>query len=57
MLIWPLRMIGMLVGQLPRSAAAAGRIDSILATDPAIEDHAERARRCPTARARCASSG
>ena len=38
MLIWPLRMIGMLVGQLPRSAAAAGRIDSILATDPAIED-------------------
>ena len=28
MLIWPLRMIGMLVGQLPRSAAAAGRIDS-----------------------------
>jgi ATP-binding cassette subfamily B protein len=38
MLIWPLRMIGMLVGQLPRSAAAAGRIDSILATDPAIDD-------------------
>ncbi len=38
MLIWPLRMIGMLVGQLPRSAAAAGRIDSILATDPAIAD-------------------
>ncbi len=38
MLIWPLRMIGMLVGQLPRSAAAAGRIDSILATDPAIEE-------------------
>src|SRR5437870_994250 len=38
MLIWPLRMIGMLIGQLPRSAAAAGRIDSILATDPAIND-------------------
>ena len=38
MLIWPLRMIGMLVGQLPRSAAAAGRIDGVLATDPAIED-------------------
>ncbi len=31
MLIWPLRMIGMLVGQLPRSAAAAGRIDAVLA--------------------------
>jgi ATP-binding cassette subfamily B protein len=38
MLIWPLRMIGMLVGQLPRSAAAAGRISDVLATDPAIED-------------------
>jgi ATP-binding cassette, subfamily B, bacterial len=38
MLIWPLRMIGMLVGQLPRSAAAAGRIESVLETDPEIED-------------------
>ncbi len=38
MLIWPLRMIGMLVGQLPRSAAAAGRINVVLDTDPAIED-------------------
>jgi ATP-binding cassette subfamily B protein len=38
MLIWPLRMIGMLVGQLPRSAASGGRIDSVLDTDPAIED-------------------
>jgi len=38
MLIWPLRMIGMLVGQLPRSAAAGGRIDSVLATDPEIRD-------------------
>jgi ATP-binding cassette subfamily B protein len=38
MLIWPLRMIGMLVGQLPRSAAAAGRINDVLVTDPAIDD-------------------
>jgi ATP-binding cassette, subfamily B, bacterial len=38
MLIWPLRMIGMLVGQVPRSAAAAGRIHAVLATDPEIED-------------------
>jgi ATP-binding cassette subfamily B protein len=38
MLIWPLRMIGMLVGQMPRSAAAAGRISSVLETDPAIDD-------------------
>jgi ATP-binding cassette subfamily B protein len=37
MLIWPLRMIGMLVGQLPRSAAAGGRINEILETDPAID--------------------
>jgi ATP-binding cassette subfamily B protein len=38
MMIWPLRMIGMLVAQLPRSAAAAGRINDVLVTDPAIED-------------------
>lgn len=38
MLIWPLRMIGMLIGQMPRSAAAAGRISSVLDTDPAIDD-------------------
>ncbi len=37
MLIWPLRMIGMLVGQAPRAAAAAGRINRILQTEPAIE--------------------
>jgi len=39
MLTWPLRMIGMLVGQMPRAAAAAGRIHEVLATDPEI-DHA-----------------
>ncbi len=38
MLIWPLRMVGMLLAQLPRSAAAAGRINDVLLTDPAIED-------------------
>ena len=38
MLIWPLRMVGMLLAQLPRSAAAAGRINDVLVTDPAIED-------------------
>ncbi|MCU1429041.1 MAG: ABC-type multidrug transport system, ATPase and permease component [Actinomycetia bacterium] len=38
MLIWPLRMLGMLLGQLPRSAAAAGRIHEVLATDPQIID-------------------
>jgi ATP-binding cassette subfamily B protein len=38
MLIWPLRMLGMLLGQLSRSAAAAGRVDEVLATDPQIVD-------------------
>ncbi|HET9729202.1 MAG TPA: ABC transporter ATP-binding protein, partial [Acidimicrobiia bacterium] len=38
MLIWPLRMIGMLVGQLPRAVAAAERIHSVLETDPEIID-------------------
>jgi ATP-binding cassette subfamily B protein len=38
MLIWPLRMVGMLLGQLSRAAASAGRIHTVLATDPAIED-------------------
>jgi ATP-binding cassette subfamily B protein len=38
MLIWPLRMVGMLLGQLSRAAASAGRIAAVLATDPAIED-------------------
>jgi ATP-binding cassette subfamily B protein len=38
MLIWPLRMIGMLLGQLPRSSASAARIHAVLATDPEIDD-------------------
>jgi ATP-binding cassette subfamily B protein len=38
MLIWPLRMAGMLLAQASRSSAAAGRIHEILATDPAIAD-------------------
>jgi ATP-binding cassette subfamily B protein len=38
MLIWPLRMVGMLLGQLSRSAAAAGRVHEVLATDPEIVD-------------------
>jgi len=36
MLIWPLRMLGMLLGQASRSSAAAGRVHEILATDVAI---------------------
>ncbi len=36
MLIWPLRMVGMLLGQIPRAVSAGGRIHEVLATDPAI---------------------
>ncbi len=38
MLIWPLRMAGMLVAQASRASAAAGRLDGILVTDPAVVD-------------------
>src|SRR5581483_7795691 len=38
MLIWPLRMLGQLLGQLSRSAAAAGRVHEVLATDPQVVD-------------------
>ena len=40
MLIWPLRMGGMLVAQSSRASAAAGRIHEILSTDPAVADPA-----------------
>ncbi len=38
MLIWPLRMVGMLLGQVPRAVSAGGRIHEVLATDPAIAE-------------------
>jgi ATP-binding cassette, subfamily B, bacterial len=38
MLIWPLRMVGMLLGQLSRAAASAGRIHTVLATEPQVVD-------------------
>jgi ATP-binding cassette subfamily B protein len=38
MLIWPLRMLGMLLGQASRASAGGGRIHEILATDPAVRD-------------------
>ncbi|GIU86433.1 MAG: hypothetical protein KatS3mg009_0948 [Acidimicrobiia bacterium] len=46
MLIWPLRMLGMLLGQLSRAAASAGRVHEVLATDPEITDRPH-ARRLP----------
>jgi ATP-binding cassette subfamily B protein len=38
MLVWPLRMTGMLIAQAQRSRAAAERVDEILATDPLVVD-------------------
>jgi ATP-binding cassette subfamily B protein len=38
MLIWPLRMAGMLLAQASRASASAGRIHQILSTDPAVVD-------------------
>jgi len=43
MLIWPLRMVGMLLGQISRSAASAGRINEILQTEPQITDRVDAA--------------
>jgi ATP-binding cassette subfamily B protein len=40
MLIWPLRMVGMLLGQIPRAVSAAGRIHEVISTDPAISERA-----------------
>ena len=39
MLIWPLRMVGMLIAQASRASAGAGRVHEILVTDPEIVDH------------------
>ncbi|GIU83838.1 MAG: ABC transporter [Acidimicrobiales bacterium] len=41
LLVWPLRMIGMVVAQAQRAAAAAQRVHEILATSPVIADPAE----------------
>src|SRR5688572_29692662 len=39
MLIWPLRMLGMIIAQGQRSAASAERVHEILVTDPVIRDN------------------
>lgn len=38
LLIWPLRMLGMIIAQAQRSAASAQRVHEILVTDPLIAD-------------------
>ena len=36
LLIWPLRMLGMIIAQSQRAAASAQRVDAVLATEPAV---------------------
>jgi ATP-binding cassette subfamily B protein len=38
MLIWPMRMMGMLIAQASRASSGAGRIHQVLTTDPAVVD-------------------
>ena len=52
MLIWPLRMIGMLIAQASRASAGAGRVHEILVTDPEIVDSARRGRAARRVRGR-----
>ncbi len=40
MLVWPLRMLGMIVAQAQRAAVSAERVDDVLRTEPAIDDPA-----------------
>ncbi len=40
MLIWPLRMLGMILAQAQRAAAAAERVREVLETEPVIADSA-----------------
>jgi ATP-binding cassette subfamily B protein len=40
MLVWPLRMLGMIVAQAQRAEASAERVREILATEPAVADPA-----------------
>jgi ATP-binding cassette, subfamily B, bacterial len=40
MLIWPLRMLGMIVALAQRAAVSAQRVDEVLATAPAVDDPA-----------------
>lgn len=38
LLIWPLRMLGMIVAQSQRALASSERVDEVLATDPVVVD-------------------
>ncbi len=38
MLVWPLRMLGMIVAQSQRATASADRVDEVLTTEPEVAD-------------------
>jgi ATP-binding cassette subfamily B protein len=38
MLVWPLRMLGMIVAQAQRAVVSAERVDEVLATEPLVAD-------------------
>lgn len=40
MLVWPLRMLGMIVAQSQRASASAERVDEVLTTEPEVRDTA-----------------
>jgi ATP-binding cassette subfamily B protein len=40
MLVWPLRMLGMIVAQSQRASASAERVDEVLTTEPEVADAA-----------------
>jgi ATP-binding cassette, subfamily B, bacterial len=40
MLVWPLRMLGMIVAQSQRAAVSAERVDEVLTTEAAVDDPA-----------------
>ena len=39
LLIWPMRMLGMIIANGQRAAAAAARVAEVLSTDPVVVDH------------------
>jgi ATP-binding cassette subfamily B protein len=41
MLVWPLRMLGMIVAQSQRAAVSAERVDEVLTTEVAVDDPAQ----------------
>ncbi len=47
LLIWPLRMLGMIIANGQRASAAAGRVAEVLSTDPVIVDRSDARRLGP----------